>query len=70
MSTMTITYAQDVSKIETSNHVAVVEQNQPIDTPTTSKPIVSLVDAEGYKISRGYGDSIIEAINDMHHNFI
>jgi hypothetical protein len=34
------------------------------------KHIVSIVDAEGYKITSGYGDSIIEAINDMHHNFI
>jgi hypothetical protein len=34
------------------------------------KHIVSLVDAEGYKITKGYGDSLIEAINDMHHNFI
>ena len=32
--------------------------------------IVTLVDTEGYKITRGYGNSIIEAINDMHHNLI
>ncbi len=32
--------------------------------------IVSLVDAEGYKITRGYGTSIAEAINDLHHNLI
>jgi len=32
--------------------------------------IITLVDTEGYKITRGYGNSIIEAINDMHHNLI
>lgn len=32
--------------------------------------IVTLVDAEGYKIIRGYGSSITEAINDLHHNLI
>ena len=30
--------------------------------------VVTLVDAEGYKIIRGYGNSAIEAINDMHDN--
>jgi len=32
--------------------------------------IITLVDTEGYKITRGFGNSIIEAINDMHHNLI
>ena len=32
--------------------------------------IVSLVDAEGCEILKGYGNSIIEAMNDMHHNLI
>ena len=32
--------------------------------------IVTLIDAKGYKIIRGYGKSTIEAINDMHHNLI
>ncbi|MBV1923294.1 MAG: hypothetical protein KUG68_04610 [Flavobacteriaceae bacterium] len=32
--------------------------------------IVNLVDHEGYIITRGYGNTIIEAINDMHHNLI
>lgn len=32
--------------------------------------IVTLVDVEGYKITRGYGSSITEAINDLHHNLI
>lgn len=32
--------------------------------------MVTLVDAENYKIIRGYGNSIIEAINDLHHNLI
>jgi len=32
--------------------------------------IVTLVDAEGYKILRGYGKSIGEAINDLHNNLI
>lgn len=28
--------------------------------------IVSLIDKEGYQILRGYGNSIVEAINDLH----
>lgn len=32
--------------------------------------IVSLVDADGFEILRGYGSSILEAMNDMHHNLI
>ncbi len=32
--------------------------------------IVTLVDAKGYKIIRGYGNSIADAINDLHHNLI
>lgn len=32
--------------------------------------IVSLIDVKGYKIARGYGTTIIAAINDLHHNFI
>lgn len=32
--------------------------------------IVSLVDDKGYKITSGYGNSIIEAMNDMHRGLI
>lgn len=32
--------------------------------------VVTLVDAEGFKIIRGYGNSIAGAINDLHHNLI
>lgn len=32
--------------------------------------IVTLVDAEGFKIVSGYGESIVDAINDLHHNLI
>lgn len=32
--------------------------------------IVTLVDAKGYQITRGYGKCAIEALNDMHHNLI
>ena len=32
--------------------------------------IVTLVDSNGHEIVRGYGDTIIEAINDMHHRLI
>ena len=31
---------------------------------------VSLNDTKGYTIIKGYGDSVIEAINDMHNNLI
>jgi len=36
----------------------------------SNKHIVTLVDVKGYKIIRGYGKCIIEAINDLHHNSI
>lgn len=32
--------------------------------------IVSLIDKEGFEIIKGYGISIIEAINDLHHNLL
>ncbi len=32
--------------------------------------IVSLVDAKGFAITVGYGDSLEEAINDLHSNLI
>ena len=32
--------------------------------------IVTLVDSERYSITKGYGKTIIEAMNDMHHNLI
>ena len=31
---------------------------------------VALVDESGYEIIKGYGNSTIEAINDMHNNLI
>jgi len=36
----------------------------------SSEYVVTLVDNKGYEILRGYGNSIIEAINDLHHNLI
>ena len=35
-----------------------------------NKHIVSLTDAEGHKIIRGYGYSKLQALNDLHHNLI
>ncbi len=32
--------------------------------------VISLIDKEGYEIIKGYGVSIIEAINDLHHNLL
>lgn len=32
--------------------------------------VVSLNDTSGYTIIKGYGDTVIDAINDMHHNII
>ena len=32
--------------------------------------IVALVDDGGYEIIRGYGETAIEALNDMHNNLI
>ncbi|MEP5341250.1 MAG: hypothetical protein ABJL44_18400 [Algibacter sp.] len=32
--------------------------------------VASLNDTSGYTIIKGYGETIIEAINDLHHNLI
>jgi len=31
---------------------------------------VSLIDKAGYEIVRGYGETVVEAINDLHSNLI
>lgn len=33
---------------------------------SSSKYTVSLVDSTGYEIVKGYGNTVIEAINDLH----
>lgn len=35
-------------------------------TKKDGQNIVSLIDKDGYQILRGYGPSIVEAINDLH----
>lgn len=35
-----------------------------------SQNIAVLIDNKGFEITKGYGSSLIEAINDMHHNLI
>lgn len=32
--------------------------------------IVSLIDKEGFEIIKGYGITIVKAINDLHHNLL
>ena len=32
--------------------------------------MLTLVDSEGFEIVKGYGKSIADAINDLHHNLI
>ena len=32
--------------------------------------VVTLVDATGYEILKGYGDDFVEAINDLHQNLL
>lgn len=36
----------------------------------TNQYVAILQDEQGFKISKGYGDNEIDAINDLHHNFI
>ncbi len=48
-----------------TTHVSVIEFEHQND-----EHIVTLVDAQGHKIIRGYGTSIADAINDLHHNLI
>ena len=31
---------------------------------------VSLIDSEEYEIIKGYGTTVVDAFNDMHHNLI
>ena len=51
-------------------HVNIIEFKHLIFEVEKGEHIITLVDTEGYKITRGFGNSIIEAINDMHHNLI
>ncbi|MFL9836999.1 hypothetical protein ABS768_05775 [Flavobacterium sp. ST-75] len=32
--------------------------------------IVSLIDTKEYEIIKGYGKTVVDAFNDMHHNLI
>ena len=32
--------------------------------------VISLIDSTGYEIVRGYGNTIIEAINDLHNSLL
>jgi hypothetical protein len=32
--------------------------------------IVTLMDLKGYKIINGYGNTPVEALNDLHHNLL
>ncbi len=48
-----------------TTHVSVIEFEHQND-----EHMVTLVDAQGYKIIRGYGTSIADAINDLHHNLL
>lgn len=32
--------------------------------------VVSLIDATGYEIIRGFGTTAVEALNDLHHNLL
>jgi hypothetical protein len=36
----------------------------------SNEHVVTLIDETGYEIIRGYGNTIIEAINDLHSNLI
>ncbi len=51
-------------------HINVIEFEHLMFEQEKDEHTVTLVDAEGYKITKGYGSSIIEAINDLHHNYI
>ncbi|WP_040280305.1 hypothetical protein [Psychroserpens damuponensis] len=32
--------------------------------------IAVLIDSKGFEITKGYGSSLIDAINDLHHNLV
>lgn len=48
------------------------EKHKPKTTPppANNEHIVTLMDPKGFDILRGYGNTMIEAINDLHSNFI
>jgi len=52
------------------DYINIIELEHLILEIEKGEHIVTLVDAKGYKIIRGYGKSTVEAINDMHHNLI
>ena len=57
------------SNIET-RLISVVEFQHLSFENQNDEHVVTLIDNQGYKVTRGYGNSIAEAINDMHHNLI
>jgi len=59
-----------MTKKNNTSHVNTIEFEHLMLEVKNGEHIVTLVDAQGYKIISGYGNSAIEAINDMHHNLV
>jgi len=53
-----------------STYVSVIEFEHLKFENQRDQHMVTLVDSEGFEIVKGYGKSIADAINDLHHNLI
>jgi hypothetical protein len=56
--------------IETTDTIQTEELSNIRVSETETGFVVALVDGEEFEIVRGFGDTITEALNDMHSNLI
>jgi len=56
--------------VMSTKNINIIELEHLMFVAEKGEHIVSIVDTNGYKIISGYGKSIVEAINDLHHNLI
>jgi hypothetical protein len=56
--------------IETEDTIQAEELSNIRVSETETGFVVALTDQEGFEIVRGFGDTITEALNDMHSNLI
>lgn len=56
--------------IGTTDTIQVEELSNIQITESENGFVVALTDQEGFEIVRGFGDTVTEALNDMHSNLI
>jgi hypothetical protein len=59
-----------MSLSESTTLISIIEFEHLKFENQSDKHILSLVDTEGYSIVKGFGNSLVDAINYLHHNLI